>query len=73
MPITRNPRIVNVVLSVSRTDWSKVAMIVARSLRECDAKDIATTHEEITAAIDELCDAGKLEAKEIVPINAIAN
>ena len=63
MPGTRNPQIANVVLSVSGTNWAKVAMIIAKSMRECDAKGIATTHEEIATSIDELCEAGQLESK----------
>ena len=58
-----NPQIATVVLSVSGAHWTKVAMIIARSLRECDAKGITTTHEEIAALIDELCEAGQLESK----------
>ena len=38
-------------------------MIIARTLRECDARGITTTHEEIAASIDELCETGQLEPK----------
>ena len=39
----------------------QIANVVSK--RECDAKGIATRHEEIAASIDELCDAGQLESK----------
>jgi hypothetical protein len=51
-----------VIRSVSRINWQKTAMIISRSMRECEAKGIETTYEEIAAAIILLCKNGHLES-----------
>ena len=52
-----------IVLSVSKDQWRKVAMIVASAKDECDARQIETTYEEIASLIGGLRQAGMLETQ----------
>jgi hypothetical protein len=61
-PDQRLSQLERVILSVSKKDWQKTAMIVSKSMRECDTKSIVTTYEEIAAAIIRLCKNGYLES-----------
>ena len=62
MPDSRNHQIEQVVLSVSNNDWHKTAMILARTMSECDARGILTSYEEIAAIVRMLCEMGQLES-----------
>jgi hypothetical protein len=59
---SRDDELKALVLSVSKTDWLKVAMIIGRVNRECEANHIAVSYEEIAACIKSLCEAGRLES-----------
>jgi hypothetical protein len=62
MPEPRSNQLERIVLSVSRSDWQKTAMTISRSMRECEAKGIVTTYEEIAVSIIALCKEGQLES-----------
>ena len=52
-----------IILSFSKKDWLKTAMILAKTLRECEARNIDTTYEEIAAKLENLCNLKQLESR----------
>jgi hypothetical protein len=59
---SRNHDLKKIVLSAAKTDWLKVAMIIGRANRECEARHIAVSYEEIATCIQSLCESGRLES-----------
>ena len=59
---SRDHDLKKLVLSAAKTNWLKVAMIIGRVNRECEASHIAVGYEEIAACIKCLCEAGRLES-----------
>jgi hypothetical protein len=59
---SQTPDLERIILSVSTRDWQKVAMIISRTNRECEAKQIAASYEDIAICIKFLRDAGQLES-----------
>jgi hypothetical protein len=56
--MSENSEIEKIILSFSKKDWLKTAMILAETLRECDAR-----YEEIAAKLGKLCDLKQLESR----------
>jgi hypothetical protein len=59
----QNSQISQIVLSVSKRDWLKTAMVVAKTLRECESRKIEVTDTEIIRCINALRDARQLESR----------
>lgn len=59
----RHQQIREIILALSRSTWQKTVMLIEKSQRECEAKGIVATDEEIALAISRLCDNGRLESQ----------
>lgn len=61
--MSENSEIEKIILSFLKNDWLKTAMILAETPRECDARNIETTYEEIAAKLGKLCNLKQLESR----------
>jgi hypothetical protein len=51
------------ILSHARSQWQKVAMVVAKTLRECETKSVSASPELIAERVTALVTAGRLESQ----------
>jgi len=59
----RHHQITEIILALSKSNWQKTVMVIEKSQRECEAKGIAATDDEIAVALIALCESGRLESQ----------
>jgi len=52
-----------IILSFTKTLWLKTAFVIAKTLNECENRNILTTGDAIAARIASLCEAGVLKSQ----------
>ena len=63
MTSSSSSRLDELILSVVKPNWRKVAMVVATVKNISESTDFATSHEAIAARIEALCKEGYLESQ----------